>query len=147
MVLLDHDLILGRNVLREFEKALREKVKLPVVRSAEIIDFVSSEAIQAADKAEPAIANVDAADALVLGEALAGQAESLVTGDAALLRLAAVGALKIVSPRQFWEVLRTGNGSLVAHKRTVLGQFADRGTASTAKPPRSQSKLHNNPSS
>ena len=110
MVLLDHDLILGRNVLREFEKALREKVKLPVVRSAEIIDFVSSEAIQAADKAEPAIANVDAADALVLGEALAGQAESFVTGDAALLRLAAVGALKIVSPRQFWEVLRAGNG-------------------------------------
>jgi uncharacterized protein len=110
LVLLDHDLILGRNVLREFEKALREKVKLPVVRSAEIIDFVSSEAIQVVDKAEPAIANVDAADALVLGEALAGQAESFVTGDAALLRLAAVGALKIVSPRQFWEVLRAGNG-------------------------------------
>jgi uncharacterized protein len=110
LVLLDHDLILGRNVLREFEKALREKVKLPVVRSAEIIDFVSSEAIQVVDKAEPAIANVDAADALVLGEALAGHAESFVTGDAALLRLAAVGAFKIVSPRQFWEVLRAGNG-------------------------------------
>jgi uncharacterized protein len=110
LVLLDHDLILGRNVLREFEKALREKVKLPVVRSAEIIDFVSSEAIQVVDKPEPAIANVDAADALVLGEALAGQAESFVTGDAALLRLAAVGALKIVSTRQFWEVLRAGNG-------------------------------------
>ena len=51
LVLLDHDLILGRNVLREFEKALREKVKLPVVRSAEIVDFVSSEATQVVDKA------------------------------------------------------------------------------------------------
>jgi hypothetical protein len=53
-VLLDHDLILGRNVLRELEKALRAKVKLPVVRSAEIVDFVSSEATQVVDNAEPA---------------------------------------------------------------------------------------------
>ncbi len=110
LVLLDHDLILGRNVVREFEKALREKVKLPVVRSIEIIEFVSSEATQIVDKAEPANVNVDAADALVLGEALASHADIFVTGDAALLRLDAIGALKIVSPRQFWEVLRAGSG-------------------------------------
>jgi putative PIN family toxin of toxin-antitoxin system len=110
LVLLDHELILGRNVLRELEKALREKVKLPVVRSIEIIDFVSSEATQIVDKAEPASVNVDAADALVLGEALTSHADLFVTGDAALLRLATIGALKIVSPRRFWEVLRTGKG-------------------------------------
>ncbi|MEO8302537.1 MAG: putative toxin-antitoxin system toxin component, PIN family [Betaproteobacteria bacterium] len=110
LVLLDHDLILGRNVLRELEKALREKVKLPIARSEEIVDFVSSEATQVVTQAEPAIVNVDAADALVLGEALAGHAELFVTGDAALLRLATVGAVKIVSPRRFWEVLRAGNG-------------------------------------
>ena len=110
LILLDHDLILGRAVLRELEKALREKVKLPIARSAEIVDFVSSEATQVADQAEPAIVNVDAADALVLGEALASHVDLFVTGDAALLRLASVGALKIVSPRQFWEVLRAGNG-------------------------------------
>jgi putative PIN family toxin of toxin-antitoxin system len=105
LVLQDHDLILGRNVLRELGKALREKVKLPNVLAAEIVDFVSTEATQVVDKAEPANVNVDAADALVLGEALVGQAEAFVTGDAALLRLAAAGALKIVSPRQFWEIL------------------------------------------
>jgi len=110
LVLLDHDLILGRNVVHELEKALREKVKLTVVRSTEIIDFVSSEAAQIVDKAEPASANVDAADALVLGEALSGLAEAFVTGDAALLRLAAVGAPRTVSPRQSWELLRAGNG-------------------------------------
>ena len=109
LVLLDHDLILGRNVLREFEKALREKIKLPVVRSAEIVDFVSSEATQIVDKAQPVKANADAADALVLGEALASQADIFITGDAALLRLAAVSTLKIVSPRRFWDVLRAGN--------------------------------------
>ena len=110
LVILDHDLILGQAVLRELEKALREKVKLPTALSVEIIDFVSSEASQVVDQAEPANVNVGAADALVLGEALAGRADLFVTGDAALLRLASVGALKIVSPRQFWEVLRAGNG-------------------------------------
>lgn len=110
LVLLDHDLIVGRNVLRELGKALREKVRLPDVRSAEIVDFVSGEATQVVAKSAPANVNVDAADALVLGEALAGQGEVFVTGDAALLRLAAVGTLKIVSPRQFWDVLRAGNG-------------------------------------
>src|SRR5207244_1204022 len=74
LVLLDHDLILGRNVLRELDKALREKIRLPVARVAELVDFVSNEATQVVDKAEPAAVNVDAADALVLGEALAGQA-------------------------------------------------------------------------
>lgn len=110
LVLLDHELILGRVVLRELEKALREKVKIPVARSAEVVDFVSSEATQVVDQAEPAIVNVDVADALLLGEALAGHADLFVTVDAALLHLASVGALKIVSPRQFWELLRAGDG-------------------------------------
>ena len=108
LALLDHELIVGRNVLRELETALREKIKLPIVRSAEIVDFVSSEATQIVDNAQPASVKVDAADAIVLGEALAGHADLFVTGDAALLRLAAIGALKIVSPRRFWEVLRAG---------------------------------------
>ena len=106
LVLLDHELILGRNVLRELDKALRGKVKLPVVRSAEIIEFLSGEAARIVDKAKPADVSVDTPDALVLGAALTGRAELFVTGDAALLRLAAIGALRVISPRQFWEVLR-----------------------------------------
>lgn len=106
LVLLDHDLIVGQAVLRELRKALHDKVKLPATRSAEIVDFVSSEATQVVGQATPAIVGVDAGDALVLGEALAGQADLFVTGDAALLRLEAVRTLAIVSPRQFWEILR-----------------------------------------
>jgi putative PIN family toxin of toxin-antitoxin system len=105
LVLLEHDLILGQNVLRELDKALREKVRLPAADAVEIAEFISGEATQVVDKAEPANASADANDARVLGEALAGQAELFVTGDAALLKLAAVAALKIVSPRQFWEAL------------------------------------------
>lgn len=109
LVLLEHDLVVGRNVLRELRKALRDKIKLPSVRSAEILDFVSTEATQVVDKSEAAIVNADADDALVIGEALASHAHIFVTGDAALLRLAAVGELRIVSPRRSWEILRAGN--------------------------------------
>ena len=105
LVLLEHDLIVGENVLRELAKTLRDKVKLPAARSTEIVDFVSGEATLVVSKVEPATATVDADDALVLAEALAGQVELFVTGDAALLKLAAIEGLKLISPRQFWEAL------------------------------------------
>ena len=105
LVLLEHDLSVGRNVLRELAKALRVKVKLPAARAAEIVDLVSSEAARIVDEVTTIDAKVDPDDALVLGEALAGQAELFITGDAALLRLGAVGHLEIASPRRFWEIL------------------------------------------
>lgn len=107
LVLLDHDLVLGRNVLRELSKALRGKVRLSTARASEIVDFVAGEAVQIVEKVEPANAKVDAEDALVLGEALAGHAEVFVTGDAALLELGSIGGLPVVPPRRFWEILHS----------------------------------------
>jgi len=107
VVLLEQELVLGRNVLREVSKALRQKLKLPVHRAAEIVEFLSGEAIQVVDESEPSDARVDRDDALVLGEAIAGAADVFVTGDAALLRLGSIPKLDIVSPRQFWERLHS----------------------------------------
>lgn len=109
IVLLEHELISGRNVLNELTKALRQKVKLPVARAAEIVSFVSAEATLVVETSAPAQANAEPDDARVLGEALAGEASVFVTGDAALLKLANVATLRtlrILSPRQFWAVLR-----------------------------------------
>jgi len=92
-------------LLRELAKAFREKVRPPAGHAAEIAELVSDEAVLLVDTAEPARVKVDADDAQVLGEALAGRAEVFVTGDAALLKLGAVGALRI-SPCQFWETPR-----------------------------------------
>jgi predicted nucleic acid-binding protein len=66
VILLDHDLIVGRTVLRELAKALGGKLKLPVARSGEILGFVSGEAAQVIERAGPIDAEVDADDALVL---------------------------------------------------------------------------------
>ncbi len=107
VVLLEHDLVLGRNVVREVNKALREKLKMLAARAVEIVEFVCGEAVQTVDESEPGDARVDADDALVLGEAIAAQAGVFVTGDAALLKLGAIGKLEIVTPRRFWEILHS----------------------------------------
>jgi len=111
LVLLEHELVVGRQVLGELDKALRSKLKLPAARTREIVDFVAGEAQQVIERA--AAANVDAepADARVLGEALAARAALIVTGDAALLRLRTIEGIEIASPRGFWEVLRKNPSS------------------------------------
>jgi len=107
LVLLEHDLVLGRHVLRELDKALRTKIKLSEVRVAEIVDFIAGEAAHIVKSSDPAEGEFEADDALVLGEALAGKAEIFVTGDAALLVLGRTEGLTIVSPRRFWDMLRS----------------------------------------
>ena len=108
LVLFEHDLILGRNVLRELAKALRQKLKLPSRDADGIIDFVSGEATQLVEDSRTISESVDPDDAIILGEALAGDAEAFVTGDALVLKLGAVERMRIVSPRTFWELLQTG---------------------------------------
>jgi uncharacterized protein len=103
VVLADHDLVVGRSVLRELAKALREKVRLPAPRAAEIVEFVAREAVAVVEGAAPVRVRVDADDALVLGEALQGRAEYFVTGDGALLELPEREGVRIRSPRQLWE--------------------------------------------
>jgi putative PIN family toxin of toxin-antitoxin system len=107
LVLLEHELILGRNVLRELMKALRQKVKLPAQEAERIVDFVSGEATQLIESHRPVLAPVDSDDAIVLGEAVDGNAEVFVTGDAMLLKVGGIEQLKILSPRMFWELLHS----------------------------------------
>jgi putative PIN family toxin of toxin-antitoxin system len=106
LVLLEHDLVLGRHVVQELNKALRSKLRLPAALSSAIVDFVSGEATQTIEQAAPALVQADTADARVLGEALAGKAALFVTGDAALLELGTIENMEIVSPRGFWEKMK-----------------------------------------
>lgn len=108
LVLLEHELVLGRQVLQELSRALQLKLKLPAAPTKAILDFVSGEAAQIVDRAESAVVTADPDDARVLGEALAARSDMFVTGDAALLDLPALENLKILSPRQFWEILHSG---------------------------------------
>lgn len=106
LVLLEHELVIGRQVLAEHSKALTAKLKLAPAQAKAIVDFVSGEATQVIARTEPARVRADPADARVLGEALSAKADVFVTGDAALTALRTIENLDIVSPRGFWEKIR-----------------------------------------
>lgn len=107
LVLVEHELLTGRRVLQELERVLRIKLKLAPARCKEIADFLRNEAAAVMDEIAPTDARVDEDDRRVLGEALAANADLFVTGDAALIALGTVGGMRIVTPRQLWELLRS----------------------------------------
>ena len=69
-------------------------------------ETAGKEASQLVESSDPVDVAVDRDDAIVLGNAIAGHAEVLMTGDAKVLGLGQHGAMRIVSPRGFWEILQ-----------------------------------------
>ena len=108
LVLLEQELIIGSHVLAELERTLRQKIKVPTKDCNEIVRFLRLHAAVSITSAEPVIASVDPDDAQILREALFGQADVFVTGDAALLRLDKLDQMRILSPRGLWDYLRSG---------------------------------------
>jgi predicted nucleic acid-binding protein len=61
------------------------------------------------DEARAVDCDADEDDRLILGEALAGEAEVFVTGDAKVVALKTIGSMRIVTPRRLWDLLRQEN--------------------------------------
>lgn len=108
VVLAEHRLIIGETVLIELRQVLLKKLRVPVAAASELGAFVRLNATVMAGAQALEFRELDKADLAVLGEAVAGMADVLVTGDQDLLRIAARAPIKILSPRGFWELLRGG---------------------------------------
>ena len=107
-VLSEHELILNDVIIVEFERALTHELKLPKeqVTAAKAV-FDAAEIIE--KPAKPSKVPIrDRTDRWVLAVAIAGRAEVLVTGDDSLLSMASETSLLILSPKAFWEMLRSG---------------------------------------
>jgi putative PIN family toxin of toxin-antitoxin system len=107
LVLIEHEFIIGRAVLGELGKALRLKIRLPAARCSEILEFVAGEAELIVEDAAQANCDAESDDRRVLGEAIAGQSDVFVTGDAAVAKLRKIGEMRVLTPRQLWQVLRS----------------------------------------
>ncbi|HEY3171200.1 MAG TPA: putative toxin-antitoxin system toxin component, PIN family [Thermoanaerobaculia bacterium] len=107
LVLAEHELLVSRTLIEELSRALTRKVRVPEPVVREIVAFLRASAsfVEGAPK-PPSVAVRDPDDAIILGEALAGGTDVLVTGDRDLLVLGKVGALRILDPRGFWELVR-----------------------------------------
>ena len=111
-VLAFHQLLLSRDVLRELRRVLAKKLGADRETVGELIALLREEAVVARPGRPPKLTLKDADDLPILAAAVAGKADVFVTGDAELLRLSKIGQLRVVSPRQFWDVLtgRRGRG-------------------------------------
>jgi len=107
-VLSEHELVYGEVIRTEFRRALKTKLKLPVDRIASAGAVFAGLAVVPKPGAPHPLELRDRDDRWVLVTALAGGAEVLVTGDEDLLIVAAQAPPPVLSPREYWQLLRGG---------------------------------------
>lgn len=106
-VLLEHELLVGETVIRELRSKLRIKLKLSKSAIDEIEALLRDQTVVRTPAAHLSLGISDLDDEWIVAEAMAGEADVLVTGDAALQKLGKRAPLAIVSPRGLWETLRS----------------------------------------
>jgi putative PIN family toxin of toxin-antitoxin system len=106
-VLTSHQLVVSDSLLNELKQVLHQKLGVPAMLIDEVIEILQQDAHFAISKDLPGIVIKDKDDLMILSSALNGKADLLVTGDKELLDLGRVEGMDIVSPRMFWEKLKT----------------------------------------
>ncbi|MGF1583815.1 MAG: putative toxin-antitoxin system toxin component, PIN family [Bacteroidales bacterium] len=107
LVLAEHQLMTGEFVLNELARVLIEKLNVPerVARDAE--DLLRRHHIEPIPDQSSEVQVRDEDDRWVLESALRANADVLITGDKDLLDISEkVPQLKILTPRQFWELVQ-----------------------------------------
>jgi putative PIN family toxin of toxin-antitoxin system len=108
VALAEHQLVLGETVLEELARVLRGKMSIPAGTVEEADAFLRREAVVVSVGIDPLVSIRDPDDAAVLGEAVAGGADVLVTGDRDLLDIVDELPISVLSPRGFWQDLQRG---------------------------------------
>jgi len=107
VTLAEHRLIVGEVVLAELGPLLQRKFQVTPELAKETEEFLRREGEVVGQAPALGIAVRDESDVAVPEQAVAGAADVLVTGDQDLLAIAATVSLRILSPRGFWELLRS----------------------------------------
>jgi putative PIN family toxin of toxin-antitoxin system len=106
-VLSSHELVICDVLLNELKQVLQHKFNIPPAFILEFITLLRQDTILANPVNLPDVKLKDKNDKLILASAFSGKADLLVTGDKELLALGRFKELEIVSPRIFWEKLKT----------------------------------------
>lgn len=104
----DHTVILSEHIISETYEKLIKKIRLPENTAQSIIDYMRDTAeIVTPTVVEESVCR-DKDDVKIIGTALKGKAKFIITGDDDLLVLKSYKGIRIVTPREFWSVLREG---------------------------------------
>jgi putative PIN family toxin of toxin-antitoxin system len=103
----DHDVILSEPLMDEVEAGFSKKIKLPKSVVVKIVEFLKSNSRVEIPAMVPANICRDPGDRHVLGLADVSQADYIISGDGDLLALGTFKKTTILSPREFWEILRS----------------------------------------
>ena len=102
-----HESIISQNILKELEDNFTGKLKMPAEKSNEILAFLKEFCLVKKPSILKKPTSRDRSDDHVLGLAIAVNAECIISGDHDFLVLKKFKMIPILSPRQFWEKLRS----------------------------------------
>lgn len=104
----DHAVILSEHILSETYEKLVKKIRLPENTAKSIIEYLRDTAeVVEPESIDEAVCR-DKDDVKIIGAALKGKARFIITGDDDLLVLKSYKDIRMVTPREFWGVLREG---------------------------------------
>jgi len=108
-ILVSHQLVVSAPLIAELKKILRSKIEIHREIISDFVEMLIQDSIVAKNTKLTNIDIDDKDDILILSTALNGKAELFVTGDKELLQLGKVQSMRIISPRKFWETLKTAS--------------------------------------
>lgn len=102
--------IISEHILTEVQKKMVEKIHLPKDTVRSIIKYLRDKAeLFEPEKVDKSVCR-DKDDIKIIGTALSGNAEFIITGDDDLLTLKEHEGVKIITPREYWDFLRQRKG-------------------------------------
>jgi len=101
-VLHEHELLTCQAVLRELERVLADRFRLPQPVVDGFVGLLQTEGAVIASNERPVVPVKDTDDIAILGCAIAGKAGVFVTGDKELLDLGEIAGVPVISPRDLW---------------------------------------------
>ena len=98
----EHEVVTSEAILEEVRRNLVDKIKVTIAQAEQTVRLLRTRLQVVEPVALDSQVSRDPDDDLVLGTALAGRCDAIVTGDRDLLDLEAHRGIAIVSPRGFW---------------------------------------------
>ena len=101
-----HNIVISEHILSEVKTNLIKKIRLPESIVKDIVGYLRDETERVKPREFDDSPCRDEDDNIIIGTALSGDAECIVTWDEDLLVLKTYSGIDIVTPREFWSRLK-----------------------------------------